>query len=135
MKDGYRFLKPIQLYVLADKYGITGLKNSITKNMFFAMKQNDTIGPNLDTVAYVYQDGPTIPGIRNLLADFYACTIKFCWSDYEGAREFREFLRTYPDFAADVLLSRVEYFSKDSMRKSFNCGRVEAYLEPERGTR
>lgn len=132
IKDAGRFMEPMRLYVLANKYGVTSLKNLIAKTIFNAMKQHGLTEVNVDTVAYVYQNVPGVSGIRKLLADFHACYIKPNW--YENT-EARECLRNNPEFAADVMLRLDQHTSKDLMRNEFHRGMVEAYLEEERGSR
>ena len=127
-KDAGRFMEPVRLYVLADKYGVTSLKNLIAKNIFDAMKQHGMTDVDVDTVAYVYQNVPGISGIRKLLADFYACYI---YPDWYETTKTRECLQNNPEFAADVMLRLDQHTSKDLMRNLFKCGMVGAYLEEE----
>ena len=129
IKDAGRFMEPMRLYVLADKYGVTSLKNLISEKTFDAMKQNGgTLGPSTDTIAYVYQNVPSTSGIRKLLADLHACNMIPDWYHNTKAREC---LRDNPEFAADVKFRWDQHASRDLLRNKFSCGKVEAYLEEE----
>lgn len=127
-KDAARFMEFIRLYVLADKYGVTSLKNEIVKTLFDALKQNHKTGPNADTVAYVYENLPGTSPIRRLPADFYVCNDKFAWC--ENVR-VSDLLRIYPEFAADVVSAFVRHAPIEDMRESFMDGKGKYYLERE----
>ena len=100
--DCARFMEPTQLYVLANKYAVTKLKNHVAETLFHNMKLRGSAGPDIDTVAYAYRNLPRTSGFRTLLADFHACNIKHEW--YEQAATKR-FLQKNPKFAFEVLMS------------------------------
>lgn len=120
-KDAGRFREPIRLYVLADKYGITSLKNMIAKMVFHAMQEYNTVWPDMNTIAYTYQNVPSTSGMRKLLADFHACKPN---PDWYNITKVRILLQSNPEFAADVMLSLFRSTSGASMR-------MKAYLEDE----
>lgn len=123
-KDGTRFMEAMRLYVLADKYGVAGLKSCIAKTIFNTMKDGNVTGPNMDTVAY--QNVSQTSGIRKLLADLYACNINFEW--YERATT-KARLQKNPEFATDVILSFVQHTSRKCIDNPFKGDMPEIYQE------
>ena len=126
--DHARFMEPTRLYVLADKYAVTKLKNDIAETVFNAMKLGGTAGPSIDTIAYAYQNAPRTSGIRKLLADFHACNIKHEW--YEQATNKR-FLQKNPKFAINILMNFVQHTSEKSKQNPFRGEMPEAYRDEE----
>ena len=124
IQNGARYMESIRLYVLADKYGVTSLKNYIVKVIFDTLKDGQVTRPNLDTVAYAYQNTPQNSGIRKLLADLYACNINFDWY---GREENKLELQKYPEFATDMLLSFAQHTSQKDMKNPFENKMPRAY--------
>ena len=126
--DCTRFVEPTRLYVLADKYAITKLKNNIAESMFNAMRLGGSAGPSIDTIAYVYQNVSRTSGIRKLLADFHACNIKYEWFELATAQRF---LQKNPKFAVDILMSFVQHTSVKTKQNPFRGEMPEAYRDEE----
>ena len=126
--DCARFMQPTRLYVLADKYAITKLKNHIAEILFSAMKLRGSAGPDTDTVAYAYRNLPRTSGFRKLLVDFHACNIKHDW--YEQASSKR-FLQKNPKFMFDVLMTFVEYTPPRNKHNPFKGEMPEGYRDEE----
>ena len=124
IQNGARYMESMRLYVLADKYGVTSLKNYIVKIIFDTLRDGQVTGPNLDTVAYAYQNTPQNSGIRKLLADLYACNINFDWY---GREENKLELQKYPEFATDMLLSFAQHTSQKDMKNPFENKMPRAY--------
>ena len=126
--DCARFLQPTRLYVLADKYAVTKLKNHIAEILFNTMKLRDSAGPDIDTVAYAYKNLPRTSGCRKLLADFHACNIKHEWYEQESTKRF---LQKNPKFALDVLMSFVQHTPAQNKRNPFKGEMPEVYRDGE----
>ena len=126
--DCARFMKPTRLYVLADKYAVTKLKNHIADVMFNAMKLRGSAGPDIDTVAYAYNNLPRTSGFRTLLADFHACNIKHEW--YEQPTVMR-FLKKNPKFAFELLMSFVKHTPPNAKWNPFAGEMPEVYRDEE----
>lgn len=124
IKNGARYMESMRLYVLADKYGVTSLKNCIVKTIFDTLRDGEVAGTNLETVAYVYQNAPQNSGIRKLLADLYACNINFDWY---GREESKLELQKYPEFAIDILRSFAQHTSQKDVKNSFEGEMPKAY--------
>lgn len=125
-KDGTRFMEAMRLYVLADKYSVASLKSRIVKTIFNTVKEGNVTGPNIDTVAYAYQNVPQSSGIRKLLADLYACNINFEWY---GRATTKARLQKNPEFATDIILSFVQHASRKGIENPFKGEMPQAYQE------
>lgn len=63
-----RFTAPLKLFVLAEKFDISKLKNLLMTKMFAAVKQG-LARPSKTAIAYAYEHTPPSSIIRRLLAD------------------------------------------------------------------
>ena len=88
------------LYVTADKYGITELKNHVLDRLYkLAIQDQNVVTRNEHLIAYIYEN--TIAGskLRKLLVDWHVWLVpqffKTCWTEKE--------VLDHADFAADVL--------------------------------
>ncbi|KAF6232634.1 hypothetical protein HO173_009073 [Letharia columbiana] len=126
IRDETRFMEPMRLYVLADKYGMTSLKGCIANIIFKTLKPGNVTGPSIETIAYAYQNVPQTSGIRRLLADLYACNINFDWYKSPIAKPL---LQKYPEFATDIILSFARHTSREGIKNPFKGEMPEAYKE------
>lgn len=126
IRDEGRFMEPMRLYVLADKYGMTSLKGCIANIIFKTLKPGNVTGPSIETIAYAYQNVPQTSGIRRLLADLYACNINFDWYKSPIAKPL---LQKYPEFAADIILSFARHTSREGIKNPFKGEMPEVYKE------
>ena len=93
------FLRPVQLFVLADKYGVPGLKSLVLDQIFNIIKSGTASGPSLDTIAYAYGHTFQNAAIRKLLADFLVWEYRHGW--YQRA-ENKVWFRAHPEVSTDV---------------------------------
>lgn len=99
-KGGY-FTQTMQLYVLADKYGVTSLKNSIV-DVLFVQAQITTGTPGLKSVGYLYNNTRPTSRIRAMITDWYTSYVSPKWFQESGVRRW---LVRHPEFAADLVAS------------------------------
>ena len=92
------FLRPVQLFVLADKYGVPDLKSLVLDQMFKLIKWTAS-RPSLDTVAYAYGHTFQNAAIRKLLVD------DMVWNRYHSYYQEAEnqvWLRAHPEISTDL---------------------------------
>ena len=95
------FLRPVQLFVLADKYGVPDLQGLVFEQMSKLIKSDTASGPSLDTVAYAYEHTYQNAEIRQILVDAMVWNRDDGW--YQQA-ENQTWLRAHPDIATDVIV-------------------------------
>lgn len=106
------YMALLKLFVLADKYHVTKLKNIITEKSF-TLGKNMAKAPLLDEIAYTYAHTAQSSGMRKLLADWHTWNIDLVWFERPNVQAF---LRQNADCAADFGLAlakrlrRVAYF-------------------------
>lgn len=95
------FMQPVQLFVLADKYDVRELKSLVLSKMFRLIKLQ-TYGPDMDTMAYAYENTAQNSAMRGLIADYLGCIISLDW--YKE-RDSQTWLRDHPDISTDAIVS------------------------------
>lgn len=123
--DYDRFMQPVKLFVLADKYGVRSLKNLIVSQMFLAFKR-DKSSPSLDSMAYVYEHTSQNATIRKLLTDRMALTNDPAW--FVEAR-VQTWFRNHPDISTDLIASLAKYTLK--LANPYVRDLPQIYLEKE----
>ena len=113
LSDG-RFTAALKLFVLADKYRVSELKNIITKQIFMLGK-NMQKPPSLTELSYAYEHTVQHSGIRKLLADWYTWNIDLAWFERPDAQAF---LRQHPDCATDISVSFARRFKNTLIREA-----------------
>lgn len=121
--DYDRFMQPVQLFVLADKYDVRNLKNLIVSQIFVIMKQDSDV-PNGTTIAYAYEHTSQNSTIRKILADHLACETTLDW--FKSATS-QTWLRNHPDVSADVIVSFAKYTPRQ--KTPFGGEMPEDYVE------
>ena len=111
-----RYMEPLKLYVLADKYGVTDLKNIIIEKMW-AMAKNREPEPGLKEVAYAYAHTVQSSGMRKLLVDWFSWRVDLAC--YENPT-FQSFLRQHLDCATDFSVSLAKRLKNQTVISSFN---------------
>lgn len=109
-QDYDRFLEPVQLYVLADRYHVRRLKGLILFNIFHLMKQLKC-GPTLHTVAYAYDHTTQNAAVRRLFADYLAFTMNHVHCPQANTQAW---LRSRPDVSVDMISS----FAKHTLTRN-----------------
>lgn len=94
-----RYLQLAKLHVLADKLGVSTLKNGIIDRLFEMKKLPSTRSPQQSTITYVYANSARGSAFRKLLVDWYTWHIDFKWYNDLGSLDV---LLDVPDFAAEV---------------------------------
>ena len=126
------FMAPLKLFVLADKYHVTDLKNIITEKIFHVGK-NLGKAPSLTELAYAYAHTVQSSGIRKMLADWHAWNIDLVWFERPYVQMF---LRRHPDCATDFSISLAKRFkSARNTNDPFQAGMPEEYKDKEPGQR
>ncbi|KAI4190881.1 MAG: hypothetical protein L6R41_000482 [Letrouitia leprolyta] len=92
----------IDLYILADKYDVTTLNNSLIDILYNSINQPGSRPPSRKLVRHAYEN--TAPGspMRQLLASWYAWDVDPEWYSQKGVTNW---LPTVPDFAAQLATS------------------------------
>ena len=124
--DYDRYLEPVQLFVLADKYDVRSLRNLVVSKLFSVMRL-DKGGPQHTTIAHAFAHTSQSSTIRKLLADFLA------WHTFLRRYlllDFQIWLQDHPDISAEVNVS----FARHTMsgRSPFNTKKIpEYYIEED----
>ena len=93
------FLRPVQLFVLANKYGVPDLKRLVLVQMFNLIKSHTPFGPSPEAFAYAYGHTFQNATFRKLLVDDMVWNCPHSW--YQQA-ENQEWLRAHPDISTDL---------------------------------
>lgn len=121
-----RFMQPVQLFVLADKYGVRNLKNVIVSQIHSVVKMSSDV-PKEATIAYAYEHTSQNSTIRKVLADMMACYVGRNW--FERAVN-QTWLRDHHDISMDVMVRLAER-AEDAYGGPFYRGVPEEYVEEE----
>lgn len=125
---GQRFMEPVKLYVLADKYDVTDLKSHVITKLFAL--RNEKWVPGLATVAYAYEHTPQNSRLRKLLADWWACRVDphcFRLGVTQG------WLKEHPEVAISVISSFANIMSRRTQKSLFvGVDTVEEYEDINR---
>ena len=85
---GNYFMKPFQLLVFAEKYGIPDLKTPIFKKLLsHGHDKRHRMSPSTKVTDFVYSNTPRSSGIRKLLAEWYAAYIDKDWFSISANQE------------------------------------------------
>ena len=74
-----RYLQLAKLYVLADKLGVSALKNYIVDKIFELKKSLKAVPPQHATISYVYANSLEGSALRKLLVDWHVWHIDMKW--------------------------------------------------------
>lgn len=121
-----KFMQPVQLYVLADKYDVRNLKICILSALFLLIRLHSS--PTLATIAYAYEHTPRNSAIRKFLAGYFS-TLDSEW--YQDASS-QHWLRSHPEICTDVVvrLAKREQTDEDAFE-----GEVpKEYMEEAQGS-
>lgn len=99
------FQRHVQLFVLADKYGVAGLK-SLTLNNIFNLLKSSFKPASPDTVAHAYGHTFQNAAIRKLLVDNMVWYWEPSW--YQEA-ESQTWLQAHPDISTDLIARFAKY--------------------------
>jgi len=97
---GGHMVQSMQLYVLAEKFGISKRKKHIVDALILQVPKKHL--PALVGVAHVYENTPLSSGMRDSIANWYACRAQRPW--FEETRT-HNWLQGEPAFAADLVAS------------------------------
>ena len=123
---GEKFMEPVKLYVLADKYDVGDLRSLLITKLFEMYKVPHGNLPGMVTVTYAYEHVSRTSGLRRLLADWYTCKVDFFWFDSEVAQEW---FREHPEIAAAVISSFATTLSRMTHVYPSDGGIPERYRE------
>lgn len=113
-EPGRYLTQTMQLFILADKYGVTHLKNAII-DALVRNAQSKGKPPSRSAIHQIYEFTPPSSGIRVLLADWYAWQAGRSWLQ---APTLHTWLREHPDFAADMVAAMAK-FESNSQRNDY----------------
>ena len=124
---GQRFMEPVKLYVLADKYDVTDLKSHVITKLF-ALRNEEWV-PGLATMAYAYEHTPQNSRLRKLMADWWACRVELPWFRLEVTQGW---LKEHPEVASAVISSFAHIMSRRSQKSLFvGVDTVEEYEDTQ----
>ena len=97
------FTRLTSIYVTAEKYCMTELKNEIIDLLFrFRRASPRPKPPSTDIISYIYGNTPSNSPLRQLVVDWYTWHVNKEWYQQDTTRVT---LREYPDFAVDLACS------------------------------
>ncbi|KAI1959819.1 hypothetical protein LOZ58_004184 [Ophidiomyces ophidiicola] len=96
-----RYFQLAQLYTLADKLEVPRLKHDII-NELFMMKTDPDKPPQVDVIAYIYENTRERSPLRKLMVAWLVWHIDFQWYTTPSATTF---LSHCPEFAADLAVA------------------------------
>ncbi len=121
-----RLMEPVKLYVLADRYDVSGLRSHIITKLFTVAKMLEMVA-GLDTVAYAYKHVSPKSGICRFLADWYACKITPpSWFSSDVAQKY---FQEHPEVAAAVISRFAETVSRATQTNPFVGEMPDKYKE------
>lgn len=120
-----RYMQPVQLFALADRYDVRSLRNLLVSQMFALLKQENLQSLEIQTFVYAYEHTSPNSSIRKLLADYLAWVVDK--SSFKPAI-FQAWLQGYPDISVDLNVSFVKHMGK---RSPFAGKMPEDYIEKE----
>lgn len=123
--EGGRFMEPLKLFALAEKFDVGKLKSHLMVKMFAAGKEGGP-PPSLTAMAYTYQHTPANSCVRKLLADWYAWNAPVWW--YKDP-SIHSWFRGNPEVATDVMLSLINITPRQQLDNPFNGDMPEEYKE------
>ena len=117
------FLRPVQLFVLAEKYEMSDLRSVVLYQIFNLIKSETAETASLETVAYTYKHTSENAAIRKLLLDDM---VWHCQHNSYQPPENRMWLRDHPEISADVIVR----FAKraGTQRSPFSGGMPKEYM-------
>lgn len=124
-EDYDRFMQPVQLFVLADKYDVRKLKNLVLYQLFLTLKHAKD-SPALTTFAYAYKHTSQSSTIRKVLADHLTYSTELTWFSQASIQTW---FRDHPDISVDVITSFAKYTLKEE--DPFIEEMPENYIEKE----
>lgn len=127
--EGGRFLEPLKLFALAEKFDVSRLKSYLMAKMFAAGKQGGA-PPSLIAITYAYKHTPSNSCVRKLLADWYACKVPVWW--YRD-KSIQSWFREHPDVVTDVMLSLINITPRQQLDNPFKGEMPEVYKEKDPG--
>ena len=95
------YLRPVQVFVLADKYGVPDLKSAALGHVFNLIKYEKASGPSLDTVVYAYRHTSQNAAIYKIFLD---CMVWDCHHNWYRRAEHQEWLRAHPEIATNLIV-------------------------------
>ena len=126
----------LHLYVLADKYDVVKIKNTICKRVLSSLHverslsargKNDTTCPKFSEVEFIYENTTSTAPMRRVLVDWFVWGAGLAWYNTE---ECRSGLLSVPEFAVDLCAVLGKDFSKKAKARPF-MNRTWVYLEEE----
>lgn len=102
-----RYSNHVELYLLADKYGIVLLKNHVMRSLFDHMKKHQGAGvnwgvPDINIISHAYALTTENSRLRRFLVASWTCGLSL--SMY-GSSVLPETLLVSPEFAADLAIA------------------------------
>ena len=132
----YPRMEDFCLYVLADKYDIVQVKNTICSNIFSslvhrrsssAFVRQGSAQPRNSAIQFIYENTTSKTPMRRLMVDWFVWAVDSTWFSNE---ENRSWLLSVPDFAMDMCAALVKDLVKKSTGQPFDNER-SVYLEKE----
>ncbi len=123
MGKDQRYMELAKLYVLADKYDVSRLKNGIIDQLF-ELHEASCRPPSHHVVTYVYNNSTMKSSFRKLLVGWAAWHIDFGWFSKESTPEC---LLEVPEYAADLAIALGKRLHRPALQSPFTKGRSFYY--------
>lgn len=123
---GSRYLGPVRLYVLADRYDVGELRTFLVTKLFAMAKRSGGQVPSCRAVAYVYDHTSQTSGLRRLVVDWWAYRVQLSWFSSEFGQNW---LQEHPEVAAAVISIFAMSISRATQINPFEGEMPERYKE------
>ena len=121
-----RFMEPVKLYTLAEKYDVTELKSHVITKLF-ALRHEKWV-PGVETVAYAYEHTPQNSRLRKFLVDWWTCRVELPWFRLEDTQGW---LKEHPEVASAVISSFANTVSREFQKNLLAVDTVEEYEDAQ----
>lgn len=115
--DRPRWRELINLYILADKYGVVTLKNILMTTLFLSAQEPKISHIGRDLITLAYENTTQGSPLRRLIASLYAWLVD---PKYFSRPGISDWLPTVPDFAAELATFMALRLTGDRTRNPLN---------------
>lgn len=121
-----RYLSAFRLFVFANKYMVSHLKNLVIETLFVDLAGQTGLGPGTSPITYAYENTTRGSGLRKLVADYHSFRIEMKWYEHP---DIQALLRQQPDLSIDLNISFAKRIKGPQNYSPFNGAMPEEYKD------